>query len=181
MDENTYQKLADDGRQYLDREFKLMKFNLASRLGQLVGLLILAVVVTMLCMLMLVFAGICVAGWLSTYMASYWAYLIVIGVYVLLVVLLIALRNVLLIRPIEHIAAGVVLGQAMKGDISDQMMNLRHESEVHHELVNQDIHAIREDLNRPFGLMSMLHYLPTVFTIGASIWPVLSKLVHHRK
>lgn len=181
MSENMYQKLADDSREWMSKEMELAKLNFASRLGHVVALIILGFVLVVANMMILAFLGVCLANWLDNYMEPEIAYLILTGLYVLLVVLMIAFRRPLLIRPLKTITSEAILDQHIEGDVTDLQLKLRHESEDLRKQMDRDVADIHEEITRPSTWADMLKYLPVAINVGTTLWPVVKKLMNRSK
>lgn len=118
MDELQYSKIAEDIRSYLSRRYDLFLVRLLEKASRIAGLVITLLVVLFLASIVVIFSGIALAYVLERLGLPMWgAYLVVGGVYLLLLVLAVVFRKQWFINPIVGVLSGIVFsGDAASDD-----------------------------------------------------------------
>lgn len=119
MDNSQYGKLIEDIRSYLSRRYDLFLVRLLEKVSIIVGLIITLVVVLFLTSIVVVFGGIALAYVLGQWLPMWAAYLIIGGVFLLLLVLAVVFRRQWFVNPIVAILSGVLFGGGSTDSSSD--------------------------------------------------------------
>ena len=92
----------EDLRNYISTRLDLIKLEVAHTLGELVSILMLCIVVSFLLLPVLAFLGAAAACALTLIMPAWAACLVMAGVFLLLMIILVACRKVLFVIPIQN-------------------------------------------------------------------------------
>lgn len=117
MNESQYSKIAEDVRSYLSRRYDLFLIRLLEKASRIAGLVITLLVVLFLASIVVIFGGIALAYVLGHFGLPMWAaYLIVGGVYLLLLVLALIFRKQWFINPIVGVLSGIIFSRDAAAD-----------------------------------------------------------------
>ncbi len=107
-----------------------LRLSTAAALAQLFSVVALAAIVFLLGIIVLVFIAIGIGALLTEYMAPFLAYLIVAGFFVLIIVLLVALKRVLFVNPIARFVSRLIVNQPTAP--ADNENEEKTEADEHH-------------------------------------------------
>ncbi len=108
LNDSEYSRLLSDTQSFLSKCYDLFRVRLLEKVSRILGLLIAVVVVLFLSSIIVIFGGISLAYVLAQWLPLWAAYLIMGGVFVLLVVLAIVFRKQLFINPIVAALASIL-------------------------------------------------------------------------
>ena len=99
MDETQYQKLLDDCKSYLNTRYDLLRLSLLAKLSKILGLILLAIVVVLLVFAVLSFGALALVFVLAQWIPVWASFLIIGGVFLLLLVLAVVFRKQWFVNP----------------------------------------------------------------------------------
>ena len=99
MDETQYQKLLDDCKSYLNTRYDLLRLSLLAKLSKILGLILLAIVVVLLVFAVLSFGALALVFVLAQWIPVWASFLIIGGVFLLLLVLAVVFRKQRFVHP----------------------------------------------------------------------------------
>lgn len=108
MDSSQYSKLLGDAQGFLSKRYDLFLLRLLEKASIIIGLIITLVVVLFLCALVVLFAGIAMAYVLGQWLPMWAAFLIIGGLFVLLLVPAVIFRRQWFVNPIVAILSSVL-------------------------------------------------------------------------
>lgn len=108
LNDSEYSRLWSDTRSFLSKCYDLFRVRLLEKVSRILGLLIAVVVVLFLSSIIVIFGGISLAYVLAQWLPLWAAYLIMAGVFVLLIVLAIVFRKQLFVNPIVAALASIL-------------------------------------------------------------------------
>lgn len=114
MGDSQYSKLGADVQSFLSKRLDLFRVRLLEKVSRILGLIVSVLVVLFLSSIVVIFGGIALAYVLGQWLPMWAAYLIVGGVFVVLVIVAVAFRKQLFINPI--VGALVAILFASGGD-----------------------------------------------------------------
>lgn len=177
MEEKNIQRLLDDSKSYLQTQCDLMQLKFSAKLAQVVGRLILAFIAALLAVVTLVFGSLALVHWLTEYMPAAWGYLIVTGLYLVLIVVLFIFRGPLFINPLIGMVAGILLDKEVSADnLTHEAERLEAEAARYKESAEGDVQRIREDATRPTTIVNTVKRLPAIISVITTVWSVIRKL-----
>lgn len=181
--EQQYKQLLQDTRDWLSLRGEQLKLVLADKLSQILGLVVMSLCIGLLLMLGMVFFGIALAGWLTTYMHAAFAYLIIGAVYLLLIVILVVFRKALIIRPFVAALCNILLEipDLTPEQLPVKQSELEVKSEQRETNIRQDVDHIQQELSAPSTWVTWLHRLPQIIRFVTTVLPFIQKLLRKRK
>lgn len=106
MDE--YKKLIEDSKEYLKTRYDLLRLELLDKLSQIVGILILVIVALLLIMGALAYFSVALVHFLSTFMSTSVACIILGSIILLVALILYLLREKVFINPLVKLFSGML-------------------------------------------------------------------------
>lgn len=94
--------LWEEIKEYLSLNVENIRLLVAEKIVRLLSTAALAVTVLVLAVFVLIFFAVALADFLSLYVASYWAYIIVGGVFTVIAAVIFFMRKVLIIDPVSR-------------------------------------------------------------------------------
>lgn len=177
MSDRPVKKLLDDSRDYLYNQADLLKLDFAQKLARVLGMMILIFALLIIGLVAIVFASMVLAQLLVSLLGQTAAYVIVGGLYVVLIVSLIVFREQILFRPLTSTIGSILLGSEMSGEqIVSETERLRVATAHGEKTIEADYEALKEEVSNPFSFFSFAKHLPTIFTIATTIWPIIRNL-----
>lgn len=119
MDNSQYSKLIEDIRSCFSRRYDLFLVRLLEKVSIIVGLIITLIVVLFLTSIVVVFGGIALAYVLGQWLPMWAAYLIIGGVFLLLLVLAVVFRRQWFVNPVVAILSSVLFSNGSTGSSAD--------------------------------------------------------------
>lgn len=116
MDETQYQKLLDDCKSYLNTRYDLLRLSLLAKLSKILGLILLALVVVLLVFAVLSLAALALVFVLAQWLPLWASFLIISGVFLLLLVLAIAFRKQLFVNPLIGTLSTILFADNSTGE-----------------------------------------------------------------
>lgn len=107
--ENSYIKLWEELKKYFKTNVEYVKLTAAEKITVLFAAAAVALGVFFLAVFCLFFASFAVVNWLSVSLGVSWSYLIMSGVYLILIGLLILFRKPLIMNPIAKFVSRLLL------------------------------------------------------------------------
>lgn len=93
------------GRLYMSK----VRLDLSDKLSRLLSGVALTLIVLILGICVMVFVTLALSAWLTDVLPDYWSYLIIGGFYIVLILLLIALRGPILVNPITRFISRIIV------------------------------------------------------------------------
>lgn len=116
MDETQYQKLLDDCKSYLNTRYDLFRLSLLAKLSKILGLILLALVVVLLVFAVLSFGALALVFVLAQWLPLWASFLIIGGVFLLLLVLAILFRKQLFVNPLIGTLSTILFADNSTGE-----------------------------------------------------------------
>lgn len=132
----------EDLRNYISTRLDLIKLEVAHTIGELVSVMILCIVVSFLLLPVLAFLGAAAACGLALVMPAWAACLVMAGVFLLLMIILVACRKVLFVRPIQNKIRHLLGQQAKSRDYELEKVLLEAKIVVEEERLRQAFRPI---------------------------------------
>lgn len=107
--ENSMAELWEDAKSYLNLRLDYYKLTAADKLTMILGLLAMGLVCVLLGTVLLFFISLAVVQFIAPYTGLGWAYMIMGGVSLLLIVLVLTLRVPLILNPLARFISKVIL------------------------------------------------------------------------
>ncbi|MCM1110895.1 MAG: hypothetical protein NC336_06805 [Clostridium sp.] len=108
-EKSSYARLWDTLKRYLSLKGEDLKLMVSEKTTVLLSTLIVCIVLTVLGAATLLFLTFALAHWIGETLGLPWAYLIIAGFYILLLVLIVILRKPLIIDPVSKFITKVIL------------------------------------------------------------------------
>lgn len=86
-----------------------VRLDLSDKLSRLLSGVALTLIVLILGICVMVFVTLALSAWLTDVLPDYWSYLIIGGFYIVLILLLIALRGPILVNPITRFISRIIV------------------------------------------------------------------------
>lgn len=96
------------------------RLNFAEKLARLFSGVALALIVLILGIFVMVFLTLALSAVLTDVLSDYWSYLIIGGFYLIVILLLIALRGPILINPITRFISGIIVESPLNNTTDDE-------------------------------------------------------------
>ncbi len=96
------------------------RLNFAEKLARLFSRVALALIVLILGICVMVFLTLALSAVLTDVLPDYWSYLIIGGFYLIVILLLIALRGPILINPITRFISGIIVESPLNNTTDDE-------------------------------------------------------------
>lgn len=100
LSDEQYQKLLSDTRAYLNTQYDLLRLGLLEKLSKVIGLILFALVVILLLFAVLVFGAVSLAFVLAQWIPLWASFLIIGGVFLVLLLLAVMFRKQWFISPV---------------------------------------------------------------------------------
>lgn len=113
---NVFSSLWTIGRRLLRLRCDSMRLALAEKLTRLMSVIALFIIGLILGVCVLAFLTLGIGRVLSAHLADYWSFLIMAGFYLLLIVVLVALRKPLLVNPLSRFLTSLIVEPPKNSD-----------------------------------------------------------------
>lgn len=123
MDEAQYQQLLEESKAYLHTRYDLLRLSLLEKLSKILGLVLLAVVVTLLLFAALSFGAIAVVFVLAEWMPVWASALIIGALFLLLIVLAFAFRKQWFINPMVAALSAILFADEAANEATESPDN----------------------------------------------------------
>ncbi|MGN0234915.1 MAG: phage holin family protein [Paludibacteraceae bacterium] len=112
MSDEQYQQLLSDTRSYLNTQCDLLRLNLLEKLSRIIGLILFALVAILLVFAIFGFSAVALAFVLAQWLPLWASFLIIGGVFLLVLVLAIVFRKQWFVNPIVSALSMVLFSDA---------------------------------------------------------------------
>ena len=106
---DSFKQTVEQGKKLAGLYLDGLRLSAAETLTQMFSAIALAAVILLLGIIVLVLIAIGACALLSEYIAPFWAYMVVAGFFVIVIMLLVALRRVLFLDPIARFISGLIV------------------------------------------------------------------------
>lgn len=106
---DSFKQTVEQGKKLAGLYIDGLRLSVAETLTQLFSAIALTAMVFLLGIIVLVFITVGIGALLTEYMAPFWAYLIVAGFFVLVIILLVAFKKVVFVDPIARFISGLIV------------------------------------------------------------------------
>lgn len=107
--ESSFDRLWKIGRRYLRLKTEDIKLTVSEKLTVLVSTFVVALILGLLFCAVMLFLTVATANWIGQALGMAWAYLIIAGLYLILMVLAVIFRRQLIIDPVARFVTRIIL------------------------------------------------------------------------
>ena len=108
-EKSQFKQFIDEGKDYIKFRLEYGKLTLTEKLVMLLSSLAVGLICVFLGVLVIFFLSVSAMDWIALYLGHAWAALIICGAYILLIILLIALRKPLVVNPMSRLISRIIL------------------------------------------------------------------------
>lgn len=108
-EKSQFKQLIDESKDYIKFRLEYGKLTLTEKLVMLLSSLAIGLICVFLGVLIILFLSISAMDWIAESLGHAWATLIICGAYVLMIILLVALRKPLIINPMSRMISRIIL------------------------------------------------------------------------